>query len=274
LRDSYFYNKRRRPELRAIESLGVAPPSSPSPPPIMDHNAWADHWYYEIGVNMIPAHTKKKKTSVEWKRWQMEPIPEELHDQWKKENKFADGLAAVLGKVHQGEHIGEYFIFIDCDNLKAIEEFCTKDGQTHSLKQVAERYIVEQYPDDTNKAHIYFYSEILFPKKSSDTNIVGQKSDLIPAIEVKGMGTHGIAYCTLSVHKNGQRYQILGTTKPVKLSENAANQMKQHIDAICKKYGLHYLQHDDGNGRALTPIPDLFKDEYVIVEGNNRHLQL
>jgi hypothetical protein len=246
-----------------LEAVGI--------PPLENHNAWADFWYYEIGVNVIPAHTQKKKTFVEWKPWQLGPIPEELHDQWKRENKFADGMAIILGKVHRGEHIGEYLIFIDLDNLKAIEEFCSKNGQTYSLKQIAENYIVEQHPDNTNKAHIFFYSEIHFPKKSSDTNVVGKKNDLVPAIEVKGMGNHGIAYCTPSIHKNGQRYQILGTRKPVKLSEDAANQVKEHIDNICKKYGLCYLENDDGNGRALTPMSELFKDEYVIFEGNNRH---
>ena len=115
-------------------------------PPLSDHNAWADFWYYEIGVNVIPADTRKKKTFVEWKQWQTESIPEELHDEWKRENKFEDGLAIIVGKVWRGEHIGEYLVFIDCDNFKAIEEFCTKDGQTYSLKQVAEKYIVERAP--------------------------------------------------------------------------------------------------------------------------------
>jgi desulfoferrodoxin (superoxide reductase-like protein) len=247
-------------------------------PPLSDHNAWADFWYYEIGVNVVPAHTQKKKTFMEWKRWQTESIPEELHDQWKRENKFADGLAIILGKVWRGEHIGEYLIFIDCDNLKAIEEFCTKDGQTYSLKQVAEKYIVEQHPDDTNKAHIFFYSEIPFTKKSSDINVIGHlhkiKNEEVPAFEVKGQGTHGIAYCTPSVHKNGERYQIVGTARPVKLSEEAAHKMMEHIDAICRKYGLQYLENDNGNGNALVPIRDLFKEDFVIHEGHNRHLAL
>jgi hypothetical protein len=247
-----------------MEAVGI--------PPLSDHNAWADFWYYTIGANVIPAKTRIKKTFVEWKDWQTQAIPEELHEQWKRENKFADGLAVILGKVHRGEHIGEYLVFIDCDNLKAIEEFCTnKDGKTVPLKEIAEKFIVEQHPDDTNKIHIFFYAEIPLPKKSSDVNLIGQKDELVPAIEVKGGIGHGIAYCTPSVHKNGERYQIMGTSRPIKLSEDQANQLKQHIDAICKKYGLQYLENDDGTGRALTPMQDLFRDEYVIIEGNNRH---
>src|SRR5215211_3063052 len=219
-----------------MEAVGI--------PPLEDHNAWADFWYYTIGVNVIPAYTQKKKTFFEWKPWQLQSIPEEMHDQWKRENKFADGMAIILGKVHRGEHIDEYLVFIDLDNLKAIEEFCTRNGQTAALKQVAEKFIVEQHLDDTNKAHIFFYSEIPFVKKSSDVNIIGKNDELAPAIEIKATGLHGIAYCTPSVHKNGQRYQILGTARPVKLSEDQANQMMQHIDSICKKYDLRYLEND------------------------------
>ena len=49
-----------------MESVGI--------PALTDHNGWADFWYYQIGVNVIPAHTHKKKTFVEWKRWQIESL--------------------------------------------------------------------------------------------------------------------------------------------------------------------------------------------------------
>jgi hypothetical protein len=103
---------------------------TPGSPPADDLNAWADYWRYEAGLNTIPAHTSVKKTSISWKEWQTEPIPEELHEQWKQENKFARGLAIIPGEVWRGEHAGKYLIFIDCDNLKAIEEFCTRNDKT------------------------------------------------------------------------------------------------------------------------------------------------
>jgi len=47
-------------------------------------------------------------------------------------------------------------------------------------------------------------------------------------------------------------------------------QFPQHIDSICKKYGLQYL---DVNGSAIGDIPigELFKADTIIYEGNNRH---
>jgi hypothetical protein len=245
-------------------------------PPADDFNAWADYWRYEAGLNTIPAHTLVKKTFISWKEWQTKPVPDGLHEQWKRENKFADGLAIIPGKVWRGEHAGKYLIFVDCDNLKAIEEFFTRNGKTVSLRDVAEKFIVEQHKDNPNKAHIYFYSEIPFVGKSSDTNKVGTEkiaSDEVPAFEIKGMGTHGIAYCTPSVHKNGEHYRIIGTLRPETLDANTAHEMMQHLDSICKRYGLQYLEntHHGGNGKALPSIADLFKEDYVVKEGHNRH---
>ena len=41
------------------------------------------------------------------------------------------------------------------------------------------------------------------------------KAMKIPAIEVKGLGSHGILFVTPSIHQNGTPYQILGTLEPV-----------------------------------------------------------
>jgi hypothetical protein len=46
----------------------------------------------------------------------------------------------------------------------------------------------------------------------------------------------------------------------------------QHIDNICRKYSIPYLEAaDNGNGKALLPIPNLFKPDFTIYEGHNRH---
>nr|MDQ3969451.1 bifunctional DNA primase/polymerase [Thermoproteota archaeon] len=245
-------------------------------PPLSDHNAWSDFWYYIIGVNVIPAHTKTKTTLVSWKDWQVKSIPQELHEQWKRENKFSDGLAIVVGKVWRGEHAGKFLTFVDCDNPKAIKEFRTRNGKTVPLMNVAEKFLVEQHIDDPNRAHIYFYSDIHFVGKSSDTNKVGTQkiaSNEIPALEVKGLGTHGIAYCTPSVHKNGERYQIIGTTSPTTLNVRQAHELMQHIDSFLTKYGLDYLKNNAengiGTGKALIPMEELGREDFVIHEGHN-----
>lgn len=31
---------------------------------------WADFWYYDIGVNVIPANTREKNTFIPWTFWQ------------------------------------------------------------------------------------------------------------------------------------------------------------------------------------------------------------
>ena len=65
-------------------------------------NEWADFWRYDIGVNVIPANSINKKTWVSWKEdargnWQIEPIPEYIHNDWKKNFTFKDGMAIICG---------------------------------------------------------------------------------------------------------------------------------------------------------------------------------
>jgi hypothetical protein len=234
-------------------------------------NDWADFWRNDIGVNVIPANTRKKETYESWKEWQDKPIPEDLHKEWKSSGAFDNGLAIILGKVHHNRRKeGLYLVGIDCDNAKAIEEICSRDNKSVTLSQLAQWTLIEQHADDPTKAHILLYSHNPFPKKSSDSN--GNLSsklsaDEVPAIEVKGLGSHGILFVTPSIHKNGQPYQIIGIYGPV-----IADDFVTHIDSICKKYSIPYLDgNGNGNGNAQVPIQDLFKSGFTIVEGHNRH---
>jgi hypothetical protein len=211
-----------------------------------------------------------------WSEWQDRPIPRELHSRWKLEDKFSNGMAIILGKVwHNKQKSGLYLNAIDADNRKTIEEICTYDGKSISIKDLAKWTLVEQHLDNTSRAHIYIYSKTKpFAKKSSDKAKVECATKLesndIPAIEVKGEGKHGTMFCCPSFHKNGHRYQILEKLEPA-----IADDFEKHIDNICKKYGINYLANDNGNGKSssstLVPIEELFKRDTKILAGHNRH---
>lgn len=49
-----------------------------------------------------------------------------------------------------------------------------------------------------------------------------------------------------------------------------ADDFVKHIDNICKKYSIPYLDEND-NANGLIPIQDLFKPDFTIFEGHNRH---
>jgi hypothetical protein len=77
-------------------------------------NEWSDFWRYQVGVNALPA--KGKRPLVQWKKWQNKPIPEHVHNQWKKDGAFSDGISIIPGKVwHNKEKQGLYLIFLDAD---------------------------------------------------------------------------------------------------------------------------------------------------------------
>ena len=168
-------------------------------------NDWADFWFYQIGVNVIPADTKNKQTYEHWSQCQDKPIPEEEHEERKRNGEYNKGIAIVTGPIWRGKNKGKYLNGIDCDNKKAIEEICNKDGITMSLEELAKWTIVEQHKDNPDKAHIYIMSTRPFKNKSSTA--INQKlvNDInnndIPAIEVK-CEKH-IMFCTPSIHKEG-----------------------------------------------------------------------
>jgi hypothetical protein len=110
---------------------------------------------------------------------------------------------------------------------------CFRNGKSTTLQEMSQKFIVEQHKDNSQKAHVYFYSTIPFPKKDADS---------VLGLEVKDIGEHGIANCTASIHKNGQPWEIVGVKEPVTLTEEQAKEFIEHIDQICKKYNLEYLE--------------------------------
>jgi hypothetical protein len=233
---------------------------------------YSDFWRYEIGVNVIPADTRNKSTEIKWSQYQDKPIPEWQHEQWKTSGAFINGMAVILGKVyHNKQKDGLYLIGIDCDNAKAIEELCTNgDGKIIPLAKLAETVIVEQHLDDITRAHVLLYSHNPFHKKSSDKTDIHQSNKIlnnqIPAIEVKGLGSHGILFVSPSIHKNGHQYQIIGTKEPA-----IVNNFDKHLNNIFTKYSIPCLEAGNENDKTLIPIDDLFKKEFTITEGHNRH---
>jgi hypothetical protein len=236
-------------------------------------NDWADFWHYEVGVNVIPADTKNKQTYENWTQWQNTPIPDELHEQRKKNGDYKKGIAIVTGPIWRGKNKGKYLNGIDCDNKKAIEEICNKDGNTIPLEELAKWTIVEQHKDNPDKAHIYIMS--IRPFKNKSSTAINQKlvNDInnndIPAIEVK-CEKH-IMFCTPSIHKNGYPYEIINCKIP-----SLCDELEYHLNNIFKNYGKPYLESNSPTDRnnsysSLIPIDELFKPKTKILEGQNRH---
>src|SRR5919106_4132775 len=235
------------------------------------YNTWADFWRYVIGVNVIPADTKSKTTHIKWKDYQNNAIPPWTHEKWKKEGDFNSGMAIILGRIwHNQPKTPLYLNAIDVDNLIAIKEICSQNGKNISISELAKWTLVEQHIDSLDKMHVLIYSHRHFIKKSSNKTsnhevISRINSNELPAIEVKS--TDSILFCSPSVHQNGHPYQIMGTLEPV-----IADEFGNHIDNICRKYSIPYLETvGSKNGKALTPIQELFKPDFAVYEGHNRH---
>ncbi len=182
-------------------------------------------------------------------------------------------MAIIPGKVwHKPDKIGQFFVVIDPDTKKAIEELCTGDGKTISVGEMASKFLIEQHKDDLDRAHICFYSPIPFVKKSLDS-IIG--------IEVKSEGEHGIPFCCPSIHKNKDlgdtnihRYEIIRTFQPVTLTISQATELMQHINRICLKFGVQYLDKDTRISRMKPMIQQLTIDPRIRIHQGERHSTL
>ena len=235
-------------------------------------NKAPNHWYTDIGPNVIPADTKNKSPYIlkTWKQYQSNPIPLEVFERWKQLGLFAYGIAVVTGNIWRGENAGLCVNLIDADNRLALEEICTYKGKTVSLGEFASWTLVEQHKDNPNRGHVYILSTKPFPIKASDKGSPESAnkiiSNQIPGIEVKNIG--GLAFAWNSIHEGGYRYEFVNGLDNVALCDDFVN----HIDSICRKYSLKYLD-GNGNGVGDIPIQELFNPDTIIYQGNNRHKQ-
>jgi P4 family phage/plasmid primase-like protien len=236
------------------------------------YNTWADYWRYVVGVNVVPMNTRFKTAhrDLDWKVFQHAPISEEQHEQWKSDKMFNDGMAIICGTVwHNPDKHGLQLNAIDADNLPAINEICNYKGKQFTVQDLAAWTLVEQHDDAPHKMHIVVYSTKPFLKKASNNNSPalkeGIKADEIPAIEVKSSDT-AFLFVSGSPHEDGLPYKIVGTKTPA-----VCDDFENHIDNICRKYQIPYLDADNGNGSAQIPIEELFEEDFEIHENNNRH---
>lgn len=240
-------------------------------PALNDYAGWADFWRYNIGVNVIPANGRTKKTFIEWGQWQHSPISKEQHDKWKVDDAFSGGMAVILGEVwHRKDREKYYLTGIDGDNSLAIKEICNSDN----VSTFATKTLVEQYDDSLDRFHFYVYSPRPITNKSSDISNPAFTDKLnnneAPKIEVKCQAR--IMYCSPSPNANGKPRRVIGTQEPLTIATlEETDTLERHLDDACTKYGLKYLEYV-GNGKSsLTPIEELFKPRFQIKAGANRH---
>jgi putative DNA primase/helicase len=232
-------------------------------PSLVDHNAWADFWRYQIGVNVIPAFGAEKTPLVKWKEYQDKPISEALHNQWKSENKFRNGMAVIAGRCWfktDAHNRTLYLNLIYADNSLTVQELCTRPDETlMSIEDLGNWTLVEQHLDDRTRLHVYVYSYKPFPQKTRNESNALQ-------LEIKGSGQDGIHYCTPSIHKNGHHYQIVGKDEPV-----IADEFLNHLIKINKKYGIEYPESLGQQQHQQSYASRLWKEDAAIYKGHNRH---
>jgi putative DNA primase/helicase len=214
-----------------------------------DYNASARFWFEIIGVNTLEARTQIKKCFEGWTAFQEKPMSLSDFQSRIDNNSFSKGIAIVTGKIHRGEFAGKYLVTLDPDNQKAFEAVFSevpieRNGtlvlETETPEDVARKTLVEYHKGTKWKYHIFFISPIPFPNMPS--NKLG--------LEI--MCNSRLIFVSNSIHEDGTHYEILGTNKPLVLTEDAANELKQHLDQVYMSHGLEYLNSSNNSKLSYT----------------------
>jgi hypothetical protein len=236
-----------------------------------------DHIFDIIGGNVIDCPYMKKGRTKKWAKWQTSPISKEEYEQSKQDNPRSN-WAVITGKLWRGPYKGKYLVIVDLDNQKAIEEFLSNFFNKQKIDDIINLTIVVQHEDAKDKkAHIYFITERLITKRCGigTTRTDKIKNDDIPSIEVKS-DSSTLVICPPSVHKNGYPYKIMGTREVMILDEGEAIKLENVLDEIYERHGQKNSQGGKSSASSL-PLPSIKQmdeEDYVIYEGNNRHLNL
>ena len=236
-------------------------------------NEYADFYRYDWGVNCVPSNgCQMFKGGKEiphgnlpesWKEWTDKPIPLELHEKWKKENKFEHGIMRITGPVWHKEEFKDYiYTSLDCDNSCAIEEFIPKGPIEYSQKGV-----IEMHLGTSDKCHCEFFihkNSSLKPKASDATN-PKLKDDIdnnkIPSFEIK-IG-NGVMFGAPSKHPDGTKYEFLGTNIPQLMD---GDKIQEKVKSVYKKYNM--ITNETGDNKIT--IQDMVQPGVVIEEGHDR----
>jgi P4 family phage/plasmid primase-like protien len=246
-----------------------------SPPAAEDYNRWADYWRNDVGLNVIPWNKGEGRSNrVNWRDFQDKGVPQELHDQWKQNGMFKDGIARMPGICWHKKPFNPRLRWwdIDIDKQSSIDAICIRNGKQATIEDLSKIFIVEMHEDDPVRIHVggYYESDESLPRLNP--------GDIC---ELKCDGKHGITRCTNSLHyykdgngnivENGNRYRIIGTLEPTINNEF----IEQNILPKSKRYNGNGhaggpgdvsnggLNLDDKDIRRITePLQPLYKEGY------------
>ena len=235
-------------------------------------NNWADHYRYNWGVNCVPSNGCQMFKGEDiphgnvpepWKEWQDKPIPLELHEKWKKENKFDHGIMRITGPVWHNEKFKDYiYSSLDCDNYCAIEEFIPGGPIDNSQKGV-----IEMHLGTSNKCHWEFFinKNSTLKSKASDATNPKLKDDInnnnIPSFEIKT--GNGVMFGAPSKHPDSTRYEFLGLNIPKLMN---GDKIQEKVESVYKKYNM--ITNQTGDNKIT--VSDMVQPGVVIQEGHDR----
>lgn len=236
-------------------------------------NDWADIYRYEWGINAVPSNGAQKYKGGEipaearppaYQIYYDQPIPELIHESWKKKNAYDNGIMKLTGTVwHRPDLKDEWhYCSIDMDNQLGVNE--VMNGSP--LDVAGQKQCIEWHDDNPNKCHwdMYIRKKSKLQKRASDMAKKSKEIEKneIPAIEIK-VG-RGLMFGCPSQHKEGRNYQYIGRNIPLQIDGDT---LQSGLENIFKKYSLNIVEKS-----TTEQLKSLLEQDGIIQQGQNRQL--
>ena len=205
------------------QNAGDAAPAIPARTP----NEWADHYRYVWGINCVPSNgcqmhkgkvIPKHALPEPWQEWTKSPIPQDMHDRWKREGRFDLGIMRITGPAWHRDPSLTY-CSVDMDDAAAVS-WLLPDPQEQSKKHALETH------GESGLYHWEFFTKgdsRLQPRAASQSGL---------AIEVK-IG-NGVMFGAPSLHVDGTQYRFLGLDIPGIMNGNKIQDKMDTMPGIVK----------------------------------------
>ena len=213
---------------------------------------WADYWRDVVGFNVIPMNGKIPVE--EYKQFFDRAIPIELHNYWRNNALFDNGIAIINGRLWNNEHRKHLFgHIVDTDTEAGTELIMNMKGVQLTLDDMIKRGIaIEKTP---RGFHFIIFSEMEFPHLAANTS----------GVEVKGSNKLTTVAPTVT---EGVRRELIGDSMKALEECVTFSDFMYHVNDKVKQYGIEYL-----NGNGKTSYNPVLRNKQKIPKGQ-RHNRL
>jgi hypothetical protein len=206
-----------------------------------DMNEAADFWR-GVGYNVIPTNNRVPLKGFEYSRYYDKSIPIELHNHWKKENRFNNGVSIINGRLlnhRRRQNVFGYVVDTDSEEARKLVL-----GNKTIEDMIKNGIPVEGHKGEPWSYHFFIFSEKEFPP------LPPNESD----VEVKSIGN--LTAVSNTMHEDGTPRELIGDSlkafEQCVLNTGFMNYLNNKLESV----GITWLNGKGSKNTNRIPIDD------------------